>query len=369
MPNTSRLLDLEKLHWGLKFCEHTKIAKNLIRLELNRRGVSDTQITNWLPEPIRITSISSSHVASSNAKYLLIVKLRRVLFSIYRLFAFMLYIALFLSSWSISDDGRTLWFEPSGPLEGRVPLLPLAEFLEGFLISIMILISSIATFSGRRRSLKVLLLRPFGRERISPALRKLVSEYIGPLATTYTISDKTYRPSFLQLIEQLFSLSWRIALIAVYKTSLLYASIGNQRTFISLARSLSHSIGPGFKTFVTGDQALRIKSTNDWWQIVVDMLMHSVDIIVVDVSWLGHGSTWELAQIFEQNLEEKCLFVCQDQFQQRTLGYVGDLPQAIELPILHIYTGRGQFKDLAQFDSEMSRLLTRALEERRKVSH
>ncbi len=352
IANHVHALDTEHLFWGLKLSDHTAKAKNSIAAELLRRGVSDLQISNWMPRAPQITSVSYAAVPSSTARYRRLGRQRRRFFIVYRLLAFPLFLFAILSS--VTIDGS--------------PAFPEATSAGEVLIYLMIIVSSVAVFTERQRSLRVLLLRPFGKPKISPTLRRVVVNYLGPIAATYTLSDKDYAPGrFLAMAEGATDL-WRTATGALYRPSRLLMNVRNERTFLNLARVLPRVIGPSFKTFVVGDQALRINATNDWWQLVIDMLMHSVDLIVMDISSIGPGSGWEILRLSRRGLEENCMFICQEGYDQRGLDALCELDPDFDPERFHIYTAEGRFKNISAFDSTMDTLLDRALQQRQKAS-
>lgn len=358
-------LDTEHLFWGLKLSDHTAKSRNLIVAELHRRGVSDVQISNWMPQAAQITSISCAAVPSSTAKCRRIERQRRKCFSVYRLLAFPLFILIVMSTCTTTSD-QMLWVEPFGREPGHAPLIPGAEDIAVVLVYLMILVSSVAVFTERQRSLRLLLLRPFGRPKLTRALRKVVINQLGPIATTYTLSDRDYRPGFFLMIFDRSTDLWRTAVGALYRPSRLLMNVRNERTFLNLARVLPHVIGPSFKTFVVGDQALRIKATNDWWQLVIDMLMHSVDLIVMDISDIGWGSSWEILQLSRRGLERNCIFICQEGYDQRGLNALRQLDSDFDPERFYIYTAEGRFKNISAFDSKMDALCDRALRQRQK---
>src|SRR5262249_52243220 len=148
------------------------------------------------------------------------------------------------------------------------------------------------------------------------------------------------------------------------RPSRLLMSVRNERTFLNLARVLPRVIGPSFKTFLVGDQALRIKATDDWWQLVVDMLMHSVDLIIMDVSDIGQGSTWEILQLSRRGLEHNCMFICQEGYDHRGLNPLRQLDPDFDRERFYIYAADGRFKNRSGFDAEMNTLLDQALQRR-----
>src|SRR5215475_2421993 len=220
-----------------------------------------------------------------------------------------------MSVFATDKDGMP-WIEPFGKEPGHASTILEAEVMAVALIYLMLLVSTMAMLTERQRSLRALLLRPFGRPKLSRSLRKVVISHLGPIATTYTLSDKSYRPGFFLMMFDRSADLWRTAVGALYRPSRLLMNVRNERTFLNVARVLPHVMGPSYKTFVVGDQALRIRATNDWWQLVVDMLMHSVDLIIMDVSDVGRGSTWEIMQPSRRGLDNNCIFICQEGYDQ-----------------------------------------------------
>jgi hypothetical protein len=351
IANHAQALDTEHLLWALKLGDHTVRAKSLITAELHRRQLSDLQISNWMPQAGQITSICCAAVPSSTAQYRRLERRRRRFFMVYRLLALPLILAAFLSNCTLGSQ----------PIPG-------AEDVGWIFVFLMMLVSCLAVFTGRRRSLRFLLLRPFGEPKLAPALRNVVAEHLGPISATYTLSDRAYRPGFfLALFERCNDL-WRFALGALYRPSRLLMSVKNEGSFLNLARILSNVIGPSFKTFAVGDQALRIRATDDWWQLVIDMLMHSVDLIVMDISNVGSGSTWEILQLSKRRLQGNCMFICEEGYDQRGLDCLRRVDPGFDPYRLYIYTADGRFENSSGFDSRMGILLDLALRKRKKPS-
>jgi hypothetical protein len=90
----------------------------------------------------------------------------------------------------------------------------------------IILLTLVTLVSGavrlRGRSMRILLLRPFGEARMSRALKKVVGLHLGNLGLVYTLSDRHYRPNpFLRLLD-IFDLIARIVLSAFPASPSLY---------------------------------------------------------------------------------------------------------------------------------------------------
>jgi hypothetical protein len=83
------------------------------------------------------------------------------------------------------------------------------------------------------------------------------------------------------------------------------------------------------------------RSTDAWWQTVMDMLMNSSEIIVMDVSHVGKGSAWEIHALERWGFEEL-------------------LPRALQ-PELLVYNQKGIFDDPAELRSVLESAVAGAL--------
>src|SRR5262249_25030999 len=100
-------------------------------------------------------------------------------------------------------------------------------------------------------------------------------------------------------------------------------------------------------------QAFNIKSTDPWWKTCIDLLMHSCDIIVTDVSRVGEGSAWEIHQLAARNLLKKCIFIVEESFAKDGLQSVSHLlPEGLS-PQLFVFRQDGSFVDRISFDSAL----------------
>jgi hypothetical protein len=114
-------------------------------------------------------------------------------------------------------------------------------------------------------------------------------------------------------------------------------------------------------SFVIGNQAFSLRSTDAWWQSVMDMLMNSSEIIVMDVSHVGKGSAWEIHAIERWGLLGKCIFVVEEHGQQEGKIAIEELlPRALQ-PELLIYDQKGVFGDQAKLRSVLEGAVACAL--------
>jgi len=106
-------------------------------------------------------------------------------------------------------------------------------------------------------------------------------------------------------------------------------------------------------SFQSGGQALNVRSSDNWWQLCILMLIHSCDAIVIDLSKVKAGTEWELNQLRARELRSRCIFVVGDEqlaSAQATLEaiYPDETP-----PAVHAYGPDGRLRDASAFDSEL----------------
>ena len=134
------------------------------------------------------------------------------------------------------------------------------------------------------------------------ALKKVVLKTVGRVGQVYTLSDNNYRPSvflaFLSVIGQGLSYVLR----PLVRPSLRAASVKDEMSYFKLAVTLNRTLWPSYANFITGGQACNIRTTHAWWQRCIDLLMHSSDVIVMDVSRVSTGSSWEIERLARQTL-------------------------------------------------------------------
>jgi hypothetical protein len=341
-------LSIEQLLWALKLEEHSAKAKKLIALELKERGVTSVEAANWLPEANTITAMSYASIPDSVDAYRKLVARRKTLFRIFHGLAVPLIILLPVIVLQRIYESKPV----DVPVE--ISILANAAFVIFFM---MFCLSVVASISGRRRSLRILLLRPFGDKKMTAALRQLVVNSLGPLAVTYTLSDKNYQPSiWLTFFERVADIA-RFALGALLKPSRRIARVRNERTFINLARAVPRVIRPGYRAFLIGDQAFNIKATEGSWKLVVDMLLHSLDIIIMDVSRVSKGSAWEISQLRTRQFLSRCIFVVQAGYESDGLAILWEHIPNFDAKQLLVYDAKGNFRAgsaVARFDNEIN---------------
>jgi hypothetical protein len=145
------------------------------------------------------------------------------------------------------------------------------------------------------------------------------------------------------------------------RNSFCVCSVCNERKFRKLQASLLRKFRPSAWSFLSGGQAFNIRSTDAWWQLCVQLLMYSCDVIVVDLSKVKSGTEWEIEELLYRGLLHKCLFVTGDE-------YLADAGQIMERyfpdqepPIVHLYRNTGKLANTKTFDTHLQALIEPAI--------
>jgi hypothetical protein len=221
-------------------------------------------------------------------------------------------------------------------------------------------LAAVAGFVVRHGMIRVLLLRPFGQARMTRALKKVVKQYLAPIGYVYTLSDRNYRPSVTMALMALIG-QFRHLIAPILRPSLRLATVSNDTSFKDLVVSLRPGFEIGAKSAYSGGQAFNIRSTDHWWQRCIDLLLHSTEITVMDVSRVSAGSTWEIIRLARRNLLDNCIFIVQEQYQQEGAQLVKELLPGRPLPPIHVFRGNGTFLDAAAFQAAIDQKLEQAL--------
>jgi len=189
---------------------------------------------------------------------------------------------------------------------------------------------------------------------------------IGAFGSVYTLSDRHYRPSVILFVLQRLADMGQYAVCAIWRPSHRMARIAKERDFINFARRFARVSRPGFHGFIRGDQAFNIRCSEGWWKIVVQMLMHSSDLVVMDISKVGVGSTWEIAQLFDRGLGRSTIFICQAGFEAQSLEALKTARDGTSSAEIFVYESNGKFIRPDAFNARLEAVLGDAIEHRRQ---
>ncbi len=291
----ARELDDASLLWAFFLPDHEVGAKNVIVQELERRGRSQQQIRSWSPDASELAVPTAISRIVAMTHYSMLIRNEARTFQIYRIVAVVAGLALIavvlVTPFEVSSVAYVLPFVVFfGAIEGTVGIL------------------------FQDRALRILLLRPFGEKKMTAALKQFVCRNLGRAGFVFTLSDRNYKPSrllwFLSAVDVATGVVGLYVLGPILRQSFRITSVIKEKRFWKLERLLiSNHLNLRGWSFLSGGQAFNIRCTDSWWQPCILMLMHSCEIIVVDLSKVGAGTAWELAQLRERGVLLKCVFI------------------------------------------------------------
>jgi hypothetical protein len=333
-----RLSDRELL-WAHFLPEHRPAARQIIRSKLQQRGYSEEAIDGWAPAPHEVTVPPAVEKPVSAKRYRRLVRVRR----------WCLYVYLGLAI-PLACVAVLLGLAALGGTRGDVGQASAGIGL------VMWVVAALSSFLLRRRALRILLLRPFGEKKMTRALKRFVCRNVGRTGLVFTLSDRNYKESFLilmlwRLIAEVAGGAAMLALGPILRASKRVASVKRERKFRKLQRHLLKTASPSFWSFINGSQAFNIRSSDSWWQMCIHMLMHSSEIIVVDLSRVKEGTAWELEQLGARNLLAKCVFIVGDEHREGMDAVLERYFPADSPPVVYVYRANGALLDRPGFDA------------------
>jgi hypothetical protein len=368
----------DQLFWSRYLPDHNPAAKIVITNELLRRGYSTGSLSHWSPPPSDLTVPPAFPGTMGIATYKTLISrtgLARRAWKIVFVFSLMAFLSgLALEHiYGVPDTfSHNSWatqlevFENDGIAELYICVKQVAGLSPFVFLSAPIFVA----FKYRRRNLRILLLRPFYETELSTPLRQFVVRHLVPAGLVYTLSDPGYRPN--RLLRTLAWLPidgaslWSGLLSVVTKDSIRVAFVRNENSFRRLQCFLLRRNQPSIWSFVFR-QAFNVRSKDEWWQPCVAMLMHSSEVILVDLSLVKQGTVWELNQLGARGLFDKCVFISNEGFEIEAVrslqdhghGYFGR-----NMPKVHVYGADGTPRDSAAFSAKLESMMGQALAER-----
>lgn len=347
-----RKLSDSDLLWAYWLPEHAEQAKIVVLAELERRGYSGDQAQRWSPPASQLTVPPTAERPVSIAKYSRLVLMRRagwILFQIVSLVGLAMIIGALIG----------------GNVDPALGVSGVAAIIGLFLL---LFVSSVA-FMVQDRARRILLLRPFGEKKMTSTLRCFVRKNVGPTAYAFTLSDRNYKPSFVdslvfRILSGGFETLVQFAVGSIFANSHRIASVKNDKSFFRLARSLTQKFTLSYWSFITSGQAFNIRTTDPYWQLCIQMLMHSCDVVIVDLSRVKAGTAWEINELHKRDLRARCMFVVSED-NRAELGEV--LAQHFSrqgAPVVYVYQHDGRLMDKKQFNAELKQRLDLALMQR-----
>ncbi len=350
---TADALDDAELMGAANHPDHSAGGKAACTHALAERGASAEAVAKWMP-PARALHLptyldaggSATEAGSRETVFRAFSVVVRVTAAV--ALASLLVLLVGLVIFIIGDMG------PRSPgsssrssslmLATPVGLVSLAVFFLGLLIGSIWL---------RKRTLRILLLRPFGDRKMSAALKKVVLGRLGAKAHVYTLSDRAFMPNPFLKVFNILGDTVRYLVAAFARPSMRIASVHNEMTYFKLACDVSRKMKPSFRSLISGGQAVNIRTSDAWWKQCIDMLMHSTDYIVMDISLVKPGSAWEIEQLHRRGLLDRCVFIVQERYKEQGLASIAPLLPAGFVPQLHVFRETGEFLEEAAFEQAL----------------
>ena len=235
-----------------------------------------------------------------------------------------------------------------------------------FIGLVLVIIASFLAFAFRNRAVRILLLRPFGERRMTRALRRFVRRNLGPAGYVFTLSDRNYRPGFVdsfvfRLVSGGFENLIMLVVGSFFASSKRIGSVKTEARFWRLEKALMKLQNLAFLSFITSGQAFNIRSTDAWWQMCIRMLMHSCEIVGVDLSKVKEGTAWELDELRRRVLIDKCIFVAHEDERAHVAEMLGRHFRPEDRPFVHFYGGDGRLTEHELFAAQLDQSINTAL--------
>jgi len=290
---------------------------------------------------------SSLRKGTTFERYSLLIKARRIYLGFYRVMALLLaaFVALVLVSEAQMAD---------------------SHFSEALGVMSLLLLVSVSALAGigaaafRNRSARILLLRPFEEQHISRSLKAFVVRHLGRTGFVFTLSDRDFRPSTMPVVVYWLragplQIAYTFVLFIVgsfLHNSRRLASVEKERHLRLLKVRLAQKFSLSFWSFLSGDAPFNIRSTDEWWQSCVHLLVQSCDIVVVDLSRVKPGMAWELDHLSAEGALKDCLFLTNEESAtQAPIALAAHFSKA-DLPPIHVYSPAGKLHDAARYEEQ-----------------
>lgn len=229
-------------------------------------------------------------------------------------------------------------------------------------IACILMAASMGSSGGHVEVPKAVLLRPFGERKMTKALKRVVGRHLGRVAFVYTLSDKHYRPNpLLGLVTMVWGLS-EYVLGPIFRPSIRYVNVRSAELVGWLRETMTRRWSPSWRTALSAHQALNIRSTDEHWKDVIDVLLETTDFAVMDISKVGEGSAWEIERLFALDLAHRCIFIVQQGHGDGARASLVKGASGREVPSLHEFRWNGLFTDEPVFQLELVRQMQASLQ-------
>jgi len=226
----------------------------------------------------------------------------------------------------------------------------------------------------RRKPVRILLLRKFNRKKLSKSMSHVIDMQLRPFGHVMTLSDRYFQKSKwdwfmfglpanpLHIALYVIWLPLRIILRQFNRAKWGPAWVGSARNFRSLAQRLRDRIGLNFEIMWGKQGSFLIRTSDQWWQNVITLLMRSADVIIVDVSDVTQGTKWELNRLDGDKAWENAIFMSLDEKEGQARAALSEY--AWRQPKIWLYEKSGRMEGEKEFRQAVIDAVERNLKDR-----
>jgi hypothetical protein len=307
--------------------------------QLATRNVRGESVDGWMPHAGTLSVPSAFPAGLTAASYINRMHMRNVATTMSRIF-----IGAAIAYYAVVVIGNLHRTSPAG-----WPLLAMGL--------VCLAVAPLISHGARAR---ILLLRPFGPTPMGTALKRVVRSRLGVLGHVFTLSDKNYQHSRTLGVLRFFG-SIRHLTAPLLRPSLRIASVWNEASYRELARIISWNFILDFKSAYSGGQAFNIASANNWWKSCIDLLLHSTDFIIMDVSRVQEGSAWELTRLVRREALDRTIFISHSDYADNAMEAINKFLPIGTTPELFLFDKYGRLLKPEAFDLAVEGILARIL--------
>ena len=155
-----------------------------------------------------------------------------------------------------------------------------------------------------KRPLKIVVLRPFNRGVTTKPLRQFLRRNLARYGHIYTLADADIKIPFIVwipiFIGQIGFLQFRLR------------TLREPKAVARLARVLERRFLRNLNWCMIWSRLFPVKTIDALWKECVEVLLRSVDVIVIDISEVREGIIWELDRVRSLGFMDRVFLVCHD---------------------------------------------------------
>jgi hypothetical protein len=198
---------------------------------------------------------------------------------------------------------------------------------------------------------RILLLRPFGQGPLSRAMKRFNRKHLAWHGFTFTLADKYLKHSLTAYALAHVPLDLGSIATIVYRPlfrrlhRFVFITKPDDLALLRLRLRQRWRLSAFWQARLgLSDRINKFRSRNELWQDCISMMLDECQVIVVDLSRAGAGTTWEVEQIFERGYQYKAVFLLHDAHDEREVAAAHELVSGIvmkhgtAMPVIHRYS-------------------------------